>query len=64
MQPSTVLYPGSYVDIDKRTPRFFADVDGVAEIVERHRGPIPAEISFVHADYTTELDLPEDHFVC
>ena len=73
---TTVLYPGSYVDIspsfdfesvtyldiDKRTPRFFGDVDGIDEIVERHGGPTPADIRFVHADYTTALDLPDDHF--
>ena len=72
----TVLYPGSYVDIapsfvfesvtyvdvDKRTPRFFADVDGLTEIIERHGGPTHADFRFVHADYTTELGLPDDHF--
>ena len=73
---TTVLYPGSYVDIapsfvfesvtyvevDKRAPRFFADVDGVAEIIERHDGPSPADVRFVAADYTSALDLPDDHF--
>ena len=73
---STVLYPGSYVDIapsfvfdsvtyvdiDKRAPRFFADTDGIREIVAAHNGPADPEITFVHADYTNELDLPQEHF--
>ncbi len=76
IEATTVLYPGSYVDIapsfvfdsvtyvdvDKRTPRFFGDVDGLAEIIAGHGGPGDAEVQFVHADYTTELDLPDDHF--
>jgi len=73
---TTVLYPGSYVDIapsfvfesvtyvdvDKRTPRFFGDVDGVAEIIGRHGGPTHADVRFLHADYTAGLDLPDQHF--
>ena len=73
---TTVLYPGCYVDIapsfvfesvtyldiDKRAPKFFADVDGVREIVADHDGPSDPEITFVHADYTSSLDLPNDHF--
>ena len=73
---TTVLYPGCYVDIapsfvfesvtyldiDKRAPKFFADVDGVREIVADHDGPSDPEITFVHADYTSSLDLPDDHF--
>jgi hypothetical protein len=72
----TVLYPGSYVDIapslvfpsvtyldiDRRTPGFFADVDGIREIIAEHDGPIDPDIEFIHADYSTPLDLPEEHF--
>ncbi len=71
----TVLYPGCYVDIapsfvfpsvtyldnDKRTPRFFGDIDGVAEIIAGHEGPEP-DIAFIHGDYTTGIDLPSEHF--
>lgn len=83
--PSFVFDSVTYVDIDKRTPKFFADVDGIREIIadhhrsqhhrsEHHRsqnhGADDADdadrdqpdVSFVHADYTTELDLPLDHF--
>jgi hypothetical protein len=72
----TVLYPGCYVDIapsfvfesvtyldiDKRAPRFFADTDGVADIIARHRGPGEPDVTFIHADYTSDLDLPDEHF--
>lgn len=73
---TTVLYPGSYVDlapsfvfdsvtyvdVDKRARRFFDDTDGVAELIERHDGPTSADVRFVHADYTTDLGLPDGHF--
>jgi hypothetical protein len=73
---STVLYPGSYVDIapsfvfdsvtyvdiDRRAPKFFADTDGVREIVAHNNGPADPDITFIHADYTTDLDLPPEHF--
>ncbi|HKJ54773.1 MAG TPA: hypothetical protein VJ978_02190 [Nitriliruptoraceae bacterium] len=73
----TVLYPGSYVDlapsfvfpsvtyvdVDKRANRFFGDRDGVRAIVASRRGSPPdSRITFLHADYTTPLDLPEGHF--
>jgi len=72
----TVFYPGCYVDIapsfvfdsvtyldsDKRAPRFFADTDGVAEIIANHGGPSEPDVTFVHADYTSRLDLPDEHF--
>ncbi len=72
----TVLYPGCYVDIapsfvfgsvtyldiDKRTPAFFADADGVLELIAQHDGPADPVVRFIHTDYTTTLDLPEKHF--
>jgi hypothetical protein len=73
---STVLYPGSYVDlapsfvfdsvtyldVDTRAARFFADTDGVREIVADHDGPADPDITFVHSDYSSALDVPDDHF--
>ena len=68
-----VLYPGSYVDIapsfvfpavtyvdvDRRTPEFFADLDGIASIL----GPThPDGIEFLHADYTDDLPLADQSF--
>ncbi len=72
----TVFYPGCYVDIapsfvfpsvtyldtDRRTPGFFADHEGIRDIVAEHDGPSAPDIEFIHADYTAALDLPEQHF--
>lgn len=72
----TVLYPGSYVDlapsfvfgsvtyldVDKRAPGFFADTEGVAELIAQHEGPPEPDVTFIHGDYTEPLDLPEEHF--
>lgn len=72
----SVFYPGCYVDIapsfvfdsvtyldsDKRAPTFFADAGGVAEIIAAHDGPAEPDVTFVHGDYTSRLDLPEEHF--
>ena len=72
----TVFYPGCYVDIapsfvfgsvtyldtDKRAPGFFADADGVLELIAQHEGPPEPDITFIHGDYTSTLELPDDHF--
>jgi len=72
----SVFYPGSYVDLapsfvfdsvtyldaDKRAPRFFADTQGVAELIAHHEGPTEPDVLFIHGDYTDPLDLPEEHF--
>jgi hypothetical protein len=72
----TVFYPGCYVDIapsfvfasvtyldtDKPAAGFFADTEGVLEIVAKHNGPPEPAITFIHADYSTTLDLPTEHF--
>ena len=76
LDATTVLYPGCYVDvapsfvfdsvtyldIDKRAPKFFADTDGVLEIIAEHDGPAEPLITFIHGDYTSRLDLPDAHF--
>ncbi len=77
VQPSAVLYPGSYVDVapsfvwpsvtyvdsDRRAARFFGDDEGVLEIIADHPGtPIDPDVEFVHADYTSDLPLAEDSF--
>lgn len=72
----TVFYPGCYVDIapsfvfdsvtyldnDKRAPGFFADTDGVRELIARHNGPANPDITFIPGDYTSRLDLPDEQF--
>lgn len=60
--PSFVFGSVTYLDVDKRTPGFFDDVEGVAEIVGAHNGPENPDITFVHGDYTSTLALPHDHF--
>jgi hypothetical protein len=77
VEATEVLYPGSYVDIapsmvfpsvtyvdvDRRAERFFADRTGVLAIVAAHHGsPLDPQIRFLNADYTTELGLPDQHF--
>lgn len=52
----------TYIDVDKRVPRFFADTVGVLEIVADHRGPTDPDITLIDADYTSALDLPDGHF--
>lgn len=74
---STVLYPGCYVDItpsfvldsvtyldiDRRAAQFFADTDGVDEIIRCHRDDSEsARWSFLSADYTSRLTLPEHEY--
>jgi hypothetical protein len=73
----TVLYPGSYVDlapsfvwpsvtyvdVDRRANQFFADEDGVRDLLSEHGVDADRRtIRFVHADYTSDLDLPETSF--
>ncbi len=72
---TAVLYPGSfadvaasfafpdvtYVDVDARAARFFADTAGVREIIDSHRpaGADPPGVRFVHGSYTHPLDLAD-----
>ena len=75
--PSRALYPGSYLDLspstaipsvtyvdnDRRAARFFADRERVAaELEGRTRDGAGAEVTFLHADYTTALPLPAAGF--
>ncbi len=70
-----VLYPGSFVDIspsfifdsavyvdtDKRAAKFFADDAGIREIIaEDEDAPDDPDVTFIHADYTSDLDLPDE----
>ncbi len=72
----TVLYPGSFVDIapsfvypsvtyidtDSRTPGFFADRDGVHEIIASEGGLQTATVHFIHADYQRDLGIAAQSF--
>ncbi len=74
---SHVLYPGSYVDLapsfvwpsvtyvdmDRRAERFFADAAGVAELLVDHGAdPDAHEVRFIAADYREPLPLPDGAF--
>lgn len=76
IDPKTVLYAGSYVDVaasfvfpdvtyvdmDRRAKTFFEDADGVQEIISQQaRYPAKPSFSFVHSDYAN-LELPENSF--
>lgn len=68
----SVLYPGSYVDltpsltwpsvtyvdVDRRAAQFFADTEGVDELLHEARtGTSQHLVRFIHDDYTTDLDI-------
>lgn len=72
-----VLYPGSYVDLtpsfiwpavtyvdmDRRAGQFFADVDGIDELLEAHGADADLhEVHFLHADYEEPLNLDTGSF--
>lgn len=71
-----VLYPGSYVDVaasmtfrsvtyvdmDSRAAKFFADTGGVQEIVRDGGGSRSAAITFISGDYSVELGLENQSF--
>ena len=71
---ASVLYPGSfvdvaasfvfdsvtYVDVDPRAARFFADTAGVDAIISRHRRKSgKAAWRFIPSDYRTELSVAD-----
>ncbi len=60
--PSYVFQRVTYLDQDRRAPGFFADTDGIAEILDRDGAAPEPDITFVHADYTGPLHLPLEHF--
>ncbi len=72
-----VLYPGSYVDltpafiwpetafvdVDRRANQFFADLDGVSQLLREHGAdPEARTVRFIHGDYQEPLDLEENSF--
>lgn len=74
---TSVLYPGSYVDLtpafvwpevsfvdlDRRANRFFADQDGIDSLLADHGvDPNDRSVSFLHADYQQPLELDDESF--
>lgn len=77
IEATTVLYPGSfvdlapsfvwpsvtYIDVDRRAHRFFADEDGIRELLSEHGAdPTTHPVRFMAADYREDVDLPEASF--
>ena len=74
LEVSTVLYPGSYVDlapsfvwpsvtyvdVDRRAGQFFGDENGVQQLLAEHDAdPATHLVRFIEADYTDPLDLDD-----
>lgn len=59
--PSFVYDDVTYADMDKRAAAFFADTEGVRQIICAHGGNPNARFAFEHGDYTA-LDLPPESF--
>jgi len=74
---TTVLYPGSFVDVapsfafrsvtyidsDRRAEQFFSDAEGVDEIISANRDDDrPREVIFIPADYREDLGLSDESF--
>jgi len=77
VQATTVLYPGSYVDltpafiwpsvtfvdVDRRANQFFSDPDGISGLqTEFGPGPSAHAVRFLHSDYQEPLDLADNSF--
>lgn len=77
VEASRVLYPGSfvdlaasfvfpavtYVDVDRRAARFFADREGVDEIIAANQTTAGARlVEFVAGDYADDLGLADESF--
>jgi len=61
--PSFIWRSVTYVDLDLRADKFFADESGVSELLAEHGAdPDHHAVRFVHADYTTDLDLADRSF--
>lgn len=73
---SQVLYPGcfcdlapsfvwpsvTYVDVDRRAGQFFADHEGIRELLEGHGADPENAVRFLQADYGDPLELEEGSF--
>ncbi len=63
LSPSTAIPSVTYVDLDRRAARFFADRELLAAELEGRTHPgAGTEVEFLQADYTTPLPLPAAGF--
>lgn len=59
--PSFVYDDVTYADMDKRAAAFFADTEGVKQIIGDHGGNMSGGVAFKHGDYRS-LDLEAQSF--
>jgi len=60
LSPSTAIPTVTYVDTDVRAVRFFAETDRArTELADRTRRGAGVDVRFLAADYTHDLDVPE-----
>ncbi len=58
--PSLTWPSVTYVDVDRRAAQFFADAEGVAELLEEAcPGTSRHLVRFIHDDYTADLDIED-----
>lgn len=63
LAPSFVWPAVTYVDVDKRAMQFFADREGIDELLVAHwLDPGLHDVRFIHADYTDDLGLVPSSF--
>ncbi|WP_061964332.1 hypothetical protein [Demequina aurantiaca] len=63
LSPATAIPAVTFLDMDRRAAKYFADGALVASELERHVPPALApEVDFVHGDYTAPLACQEGSF--
>ncbi|SDS11363.1 hypothetical protein SAMN04489860_0825 [Paraoerskovia marina] len=63
LAPSTALPSVTYLDMDRRAAKYFADPDAVAADLDGRAQPgAGADVQFVAGDYTAMLPLPDAAF--
>ncbi|NNF63198.1 MAG: hypothetical protein HKN07_02990 [Acidimicrobiia bacterium] len=63
LAPSFVFPAVTYVDLDKRAAAFFADTEGLNELIDEHASSNhPREFVFIHQDYQQPLALDTEAF--
>ncbi|WP_430867151.1 hypothetical protein [Demequina aurantiaca] len=63
LAPATALPAVTFLDVDRRAARYFADGALVAAELEGRSAPgVAPQVDFVHGDYTADLPLPQAGF--
>lgn len=59
LAPSVAIPRVTYVDMDRRAARYFADPEAPQQELRAHGVTSPREIRFLHGDYRERLDIPD-----